>query len=429
MKNKNQNYCKGQAVITITIFFLFASLIIIFGASSIALKESKIVNNLAFSQQSYFLAESGIEDIGYRIMNLKSVDSTEILKIEDFYATTTVATLGTDQEEITAQGNVFNSVRKIKAKMTTDTGLSFYYGVQIDVGGLIMENNSTVNGNVYSNGIIQGFNSNLIKGDIVSAGPNGLIDGIHSTSSAYSHNITNSIIDRDAFYVNISNTNVFGTLHPDSPDQATSTLPISDEMIEEWKTAAKISTISSPCPYVIKDNISLGPIKILCDVEIEGNPTITLGGPIWVNGNLTVKNTAVIRIDPSLGSKSIAIVIDNPSNRLTSSKVELRNSVEFKNSGTKGSYVLIVSQNNSAENGGSEKAIIVQNSVSGDLLLYAAHGEINLQNTTNYLREVSGYKIRLQNTANVVYEKGLASLLFQSGPSGGYSINDWEEAQ
>ncbi len=422
---------KGQATIIATIFFLFISLIVISGSSSLALKESKIIKNLIFSKKSYFLSESGIEDVGYRIMNLKPVDSTEVLKIEDFYATTTVVTLDADQKEITVQGSVFNLVRKIKAKMTTDTSLSFHYGVQIGEGGLVMENNSLVSGNVYSNGSISGSGSNLIKGDVVSAGPNGLINSIHSTSSAYSHNITNSTIDRDAFYVNISNTNVSGVLHPNSPDQATSTLPISDEIIQDWEQAAAVSVIDSPCPYIIDDDITLGPVKITCDVEINGNPTIVLLGPIWITGNLTAENTAIIKVDSSLGNKSIAIIADKTTNRSTSSKVLFKNSVSFQGSGSSGSYILVISQNNSAQGGGDEKAIDVRNTVSGAILLYSGYGEIVLRNSLGSLglREVTAYKIRLQNSANVIYEKGLANMLFKSGPAGGYSIVDWEEVQ
>lgn len=423
------NFKKGQATIIATLFFLFISLIVISGSSSLVLKESKIIKNLIFSKESYFLAESGIEDVSYRIMNLKSVDSTEILKIDDFYATTTVVTLDTDQKEITAQGSVFNSIRKIKAKMTTDTSLSFHYGVQMGEGGLIMENNSLVSGNVYSNGPINGSGSNLIKGDVVSAGPNGLINSIHSTSSAYSHNITNSTIDRDAFYVNISNTNVSGTLHPNSPDQATSTLPISDEIIQDWEEAAAVSVIDSPCPYEINDDITLGPVKITCDVEIKGNPTIVLLGPIWITGNLTAENTAIIKIDSSLGGKSVAIIVDKPADRSTSSKILFKNSVSFQGSGSSGSYILVISQNNSAQGGGDVKAIDVMNTVSGAILLYSGHGEIVLRNSLGSLglKEVTAYKIRLQNSANVIYEKGLANMLFQSGPAGGYSFGNWSE--
>lgn len=428
LKTKNMR-CRGQAIIILLFFFVFISLIITAGLSFVSLSQAKMARNFIFSKKSYFLAESGIEDVGYRIMNLKPVDSTGVLKIENFYATTTIVALGADQEEITAQGSVFNLVRKIKADITTGTSLSFHYGVQVGEGGLVMENNSLVSGNVYSNGSISGSGSNLIKGDVVSAGPNGLIDGIHSTSSAYSHNITDSDIDGDAFYVNISNTNVSGTLHPNSQDQATSTLPISDEIIQDWEEAAAVSVIDSPCPYIIDDDITLGPVKITCDVEINGNPTIVLLGPIWITGNLTAENTAIIKVDSSLGNKSIAIIADKTTNRSTSSKVLFKNSVSFQGSGSSGSYILVISQNNSAQSGGDEKAIDVRNTVSGAILLYSGYGEIVLSNSLGSLglREVTAYKIRLQNSANVIYEKGLTSTLFQSGPGGGYSFENWSE--
>ena len=119
------------------------------------------------------------------------------------------------------------------------------------------------------------------------------------------------------------------------------------------------------------------------------------------------------------------MIADNPSDRLTSSKAKITNSAEFFGAGL-GSYILVVSQNESAENGGSEKAIEVENSANGDLLIYASHGEILLQNSVS-LKEVTGYKIRIKNSAEVIYETGIASLLFTSGPSGGFSIDSWLE--
>ena len=64
----------------------------------------------------------------------------------------------------------------------------------------------------------------------------------------------------------------------------------------------------------------------------------------------------------------------------------------------------------------------------GKLLVYAGHGEINLKNDIN-LKEVTGYKITIQNNAQVVYESGLANLLFSSGPSGGYFVDSWKEVE
>ena len=53
----------------------------------------------------------------------------------------------------------------------------------------------------------------------------------------------------------------------------------------------------------------------------------------------------------------------------------------------------------------------MENSASGDILVYASHGEVHLKNSVS-LEEVSAYKIRLSNSAQVIYKTGLANLLF-----------------
>lgn len=420
--NKKQG---GYAVLTAVMFFMFISAIIVSGASSVSYKELKMSKDFGISKKSFFMAESGVEDLSYRAIRGKQYDSSEVLSLDGYFSTTTIADLG-GLKEITATGTAVKVIRKSKIKLKNNNGVSFHYGVQVGEGGIIMENSAQVIGNVFSNGPIVGLNSNIVKGDIISAGLFGSVAGAHATGTVYAHSISNSNIDKDAYYATISNTTVDGMLHPNSPDLATSSLPITDEMIEEWKTAASVSVINAPCPYEINDDITIGPVKINCDLKIKGNDTIIIAGPIWVNGNIEIENSPVIKLASSLGANSVAVIADKPSNRTTSSKIELKNSAEFQNSGTEGSYILFVSQNNSAENGGDEKAIVVENSLSGEVLVYAGHGEINIKNGAS-LREVSGYKIRLGNNTQVIYKTGLANLLFSSGPSGGYSIDGWKE--
>ena len=371
------------------------------------------------------MAESGLEDLSYRLIKGKNYNTAEVLSLDGFFATTTIADIS-GAKEITATGTASKMVRKSKIKLKNNNGVSFHYGVQVGEGGIIMENNSQVLGNVFSSGPIAGENSNLVKGDIISAGPAGTINGVHATGTVYAHYISNSDIDKDAYYTTISNTTVDGIKYPGSPDQATSSLAITDAMIEDWKTAAAVSVISSPCPYKINSNATIGPVKINCDLEISGSPTVTIAGPVWVNGNIEIENSPTVKLSSSLGANSVAVIADNPANRTTSSKIELENSAQFQNSGTEGSYILFVSQNNSAQVGGSEKAITAENSMSGEVLVYAGHGEVHLKNSIS-LREVSAYKIRLSNSAQVIYKAGLANLLFTSGPSGGYSIESWRE--
>jgi len=419
----------GQAVIISVVLISLVFLIIVSGFSSVVLKEAKISRNLIDSKKSYFLSEAGTEDVIYRIINKKLYGNEEVLNMDGFFATTTTSSLSGTTKEVSSLSNFMNAARKIKTILSTDIGVSFSYGVQVGAGGLDMDNTSSVEGNVYSNGPIEGENKNEVNGDVVSAGPSGYVDDSHSTGSIYAHTISDSQVGKNAYYQHISGTAVSGTSFPGSSDQATSSLPISDSMISDWEAgAAAGGTISSPCPggaYTIDSNVTLGPIKINCDLDIKGDPTVTLAGNVWVVGKIYMENTAIIKLDPSLAGDSVVIVADKPTNRSSSSNIELQNSVRFQDAGV-GGYILLVSQNNSAETGGDEEAIEIKNSVSGQLLLYAGHGEIQIENSAN-LREVTGYRIHLKNSAKVTYETGLSSLLFESGPSGGYSIKNWKE--
>ena len=426
-KVKSQK-CGGQAILTAVVFFMFISMIVVSGAYTVSYKESKSSRDFETSKKSFFLAESGLEDLAYRMIKGKNYDTVEILSLDGFFATTTVADISGDKE-ITATGTASKMIRRSKIKLEAGGGTSFFYGMQTGEGGVVMSNSSEVIGNVFSSGPIVGNNSNIVKGDVISAGLSGLADGIHATGTVYAHTIRDSDIDKDAHYQIISGTDVGGISYPGSPDQATSSLPISDAQIDAWKAeAAAGGTHSSPCPYNISGAVSIGPKKINCDLNVSGSAVVTLNGPVWVSGNINFSNTAEVKINPSLGDKSAAIIADKETNRSSSSRIFISNSAEFFGSGSNKSYVLLVSRNNNAEGGGSTSAIEASNSANGKVLLYAPHGLVYLSNNI-IIKEASAHKIQLSNSAKVIYETGIANLLFTSGPSVGYSIESWREEE
>ena len=53
------------------IFLLFISLSLIFGISNSVIREFKITQDVVKSTQSYFTAESGNEDVTYRIKTVR----------------------------------------------------------------------------------------------------------------------------------------------------------------------------------------------------------------------------------------------------------------------------------------------------------------------------------------------------------------------
>lgn len=271
---------------------------------------------------------------------------------------------------------------------------------------------------------------NTVTGDVVSAGATGSINQIHATNSLYARTISNSLADKDAYYKNISNTAILGLSYPNSSDQPTISMPISDDKITQWETDAVAGgIINFPCPYIISrsSSVTLGPVKIDCDLELRNSSSLTLAGNVWVNGSVTLRNSGTIQVDSSISGKTVGLIADDPTNRTTSSKINISNSTSFVGSGTN-SYVMLISQNNSAEMGGSEVAIDSSNSMTGKVLLYAPHGEISISNSAS-IKEVTGWKILLQNTAQVIYETGLANLLFTSGPAGGYVFDGWSESE
>ncbi|MBI2109067.1 MAG: hypothetical protein HYT93_02725 [Parcubacteria group bacterium] len=428
-RGQTPRHNSGQAAIIATLFFVAVTLVLSVGSAGVALKEESASRSNVLGKKGYFLSEAGQEDVIYRIFTGKPVPTNVVLSLGGDTVTTTVADIGVDRKDITAFGKSGKNTRKTQVALLVGEGTSFVYGVQVGDGGLLLENSSEVIGNVFSNGPIEGRNSNIVRGEVISAGPEGLIDDVHATSSAYAHTIKDSLIEGDAHYQDIVNTTVLGQLFPGSAEEEPVAFPITDEMVDIWKTEAEAAgVISSPCPYVIKNDITLGPVKINCDVNISQSPTVTLAGNVWIAGNLEISNTPTIVAAPSVGNKSVIVIADNPANRLTSSRIELENSSEFYGSGEPGSYILFLSQNNSAELGGGEEAIEIGNSAEGDIILYAGHGEIVLQNTV-FLREVTGYKVHLKNSAKVEYNMGLQNVLFSTGPSGGYEIIDWKEIE
>jgi len=430
MYSRHKQLSGGQAMMIVVVIFLVLMLAVVMGVATSVLSDLGIARALGDSVQSYAAAESLIEDALYRLNNGYAIADPETLTVGGFTVDAEVNSVPGGLT-IVSEGNVDEHIRRVAVNLILGTGASFNFGVQTDVGGIVMENNSIVNGNVFSNGLVQGKNSNLVDGDAVSAGASGLLDGIHATGDAYSHTINNSTVDGNAYYQVISSSTVAGDEFPESEDQGEHPLPISDEQIDEWKTEAEAGGVAtcSEGSYSINDDTTIGPIKIPCDLDISGNNfTVDLAGPVWVEGTVTITNSPTIRVDSSLGASSVAFMADNESNRTSSSRIDISNGATFANSGTDGSYVFFVSMNESAELGGSTTAIVLQNSVNGDVLLYAPHGEILLKNSVD-LREVTAWRVRLQNYSAVTYETGLASLLFTSGPGGSYEVSSWEEVE
>jgi len=431
---KHEALEKGQVMMLVMLLVLSGCLVLVGGILALVRGQIRVLTELNLSKSSYLLTEGALEDVVYRHMNRMSVANTEILTEDGITVTTTSTDTAEGGIDVLSVGDDHGRIRKIEASLIEGEGSAFSFGVQTDNGGIVMENNSSINGNVYSNGSVIGSNLNAVNGTVISAGPTGYISEIHALGSAYSHTIEDSYIEGDAFYTSIDVASVVdGTKNPGFPDLGTTTLPLTDELLDEWEAyAASSSVMSAECAsssghITYTTDVTLGPAKIPCDVSFDLSPKVTLSGILWIEGNLDFNQGPEFSIDPAIGNKSVPIIVDDPADRINSGTVLMRNSGDWAGNGNK-SYTLVVSRNEDAEMGGSNPAIEIEQSNGGALLVYARHGEILIQNNTD-LTEITAYRVHLKNNTEINYDSGIASAIFYIGPGGGYSIDSWEEVE
>ena len=427
---------QGSALLLFTILFLVASLTLVLSIGRGVYDDLVSYRILESGKASFYGAEAGIEDAVHRHRQGKNYSNNESFSINGVTVAVTRTTV-VDTHEIFAEGNMNSAIRRSEVNLVIGDGASFNFGMQSGNGGIKLLNTSSVVGNVFSNNTVEGA-GNFVYGEVISAGPTGLVDSIHATGSVWAHTIEDSVVEKDAYYQTIVGTSVLGTQNPGSADQVSAVLPISDAKIDEWKnniitTGTIIASTSPECSsgtYTINTSTTLNNVKIECNVILKkqgGTTNITFAGPVWIEGNLDFTSGPSIIADSSLGSRSVPVIVDNVSNRLTSSKVTVNNATDFT-SGNAQSYIVIISMNNSAENGGVVKAIDLGQTTTGKLLVYASHGLIEVGQSTS-LKEITAYQIKIINSAQVTYESGLASLLFTTGPGGGYTLTSWREIE
>ncbi|MDO8600360.1 MAG: choice-of-anchor R domain-containing protein [bacterium] len=209
----------GQAVMTLVIFTMVASLGGLLGFSYLALRETDASHELKRAEQSFYLSEAGVEDVTYRIMGGLQYSNSEMLTIDDFIVTTTVANVGSTKE-VTGEGDVRSGIRSDRVILDTGAGISFLYGVQVGDDGITFENNAVITGSVYANGSITGAEQgSKITGDaIVAKATAAVADQSNETQDAsftFGRRVgTKDQIDAaQSFQVSVQNTLNFVSLH------------------------------------------------------------------------------------------------------------------------------------------------------------------------------------------------------------------------
>ncbi|MDO8560265.1 MAG: hypothetical protein Q7S23_04515 [bacterium] len=431
-----------MALMVVSVF----ALTIIFTVTDLALNDSRMTSSMTASGQAFAGAEAGIEEALYRLATTPGVEHIS-LALDGGHVEIALAPDPADnfQRIITATSTDPTGKRRV-VRLVVQT--SFFSGgfdsaVQSGGGGLVMDNNSWVEGNVFSNGSILGSSGvkREIRGNVTVAGA-GTIDNIWvrqfngSGATTYAHTIKDSIIDEDAYYQDITNSTVAGTAHPGSPDKAPVPLAIDDADLQQWKD--EITALGQPaippsaltdCPaqapydsgtyYCITTATTLGGRKIEADVYVKGDVTLTLDGNLWITGKLIFgdSGSGALQAAPSLGDASAVIMTDGA--------IDISNNYAVQGSGSPKSFILLVT---SSPNIDVEPPAIFASNGSSSLILAAPHGEIRVKNGGAANASLAE-KIHLNQNSYIIYNVNLASF-FVAGSNGNAMVivpDTWEE--
>ncbi|XOU94801.1 MAG: choice-of-anchor R domain-containing protein [Candidatus Kerfeldbacteria bacterium] len=195
---KNEN---GQTLFAVLVFLgiIFALSV---GLFSYIFSSRISTQHIYNTQIARNIAEAGIEKAVWCLNNDDECADPYTGENENFGGgqySTTVSSIG--------GGYIVNSIGTINGQsktlkvtigqQTTNINASFFYGVQVGPGGLKMEENSYIDGNVYSNGTIDGDNNTTISGDAYVAGSTNIVpDQIQDqVSSEYIFGAASDVMD------------------------------------------------------------------------------------------------------------------------------------------------------------------------------------------------------------------------------------------
>ncbi len=239
-------------------------------------------------------------------------------------------------------------------------------------------------------------------------------NGTRVQGDAHANTIDRLIIEKDAYYQTITNSTVSGSscpnphCHPESEDPTPKTFPISEANITGWKSeAAAAGPISQP---TCSSQIAWGPGKYTGDLTLQNECILKVKTPIWVTGKITMGNGNRFTLDSSYGAGSGIVVIDG--------QATMGNGNKLLGTGEGNSILVLLTTYDSRTNNNS--AITIGN-LGNTGAFYADKGIIDPGNK-NQFKEITAWKIKITNDSFIDYEIGLASILFTSGPTGGYTL-------
>lgn len=380
------------------------------------------VRETADSEQVFFAAEGGLNH-GLKKLIASAAPGSYSLAINGAAVDVEILIDPTDpigkRRIVTSTARLAGKERRLTITANTNSiGGHLEYALQSGNGGIELDNNSAVHGNLYSNGSVIGQNKNAITvyGDIWSACPpadrpacpNSLIRRVTvGTPTATHHTHAAHYDDVIVAAPGIQETTT--TLDP-------APYPFTQQKIDEFKNIA--DDVTQPLGDVtVNGDLTLDAQKIQGNLVINSG-TLTLNGPVWVTGIIDMKPNVRIRLPASAGENSGVLMTDQT--------VNIENNAELAGSGNPKSFLLVISFKADLV----DPVIIAANN-STAVVYFAPAGLIEVRPAQGggLVNNVTGEKIHLRNNAQVQFNANLAGFSIPAGNPIPIGINpgSWNE--
>ena len=172
-------------------------------------------------------------------------------------------------------------------------------------------------------------------------------------------------------------------------------------MIDGWKDEAEQGGVYSG-DLEIDDDMSLGPLKITGDLDIDSGVTLTLTGTIYVQGDVDLESNVAVVLDEAFGSQSGMIITDKD--------IDINSGTDFYGSSNGGVLLLLTESSNTSsidvDPGGGK---------GSDVVLYAPNGTVTIDAQA---LQVSAKEVVLKPGSKINYHAKLLNLRLL-GDSGG----------
>lgn len=240
----------------------------------------------------------------------------------------------------------------------------------------------------------------------------GVYIGSTLTDEAWADNVMGATVSGPLYCQTSSFTNKACNTSRSSPPAQP--MPLSDNNIEFWKEEAEAGGVTSGNVSVGWAGATIGPRRITGNLTINGGGILVVSGTLWVEGNISLSGGGQVHLASSYGPHSGAIVTDG--------YVTLAGGSNFAGSGTAGSYPFVISTSACpvAPNCAGNVAISLSGG-AGTVALIAQNGTVQI-NGGSSLKAVTAKQINMSGGATLIYDSGLISDVFSSGPGGSWTV-------